>query len=487
MITIPAAFREVLETSKSQILLYGGRVGGKSNNTAIIAVLLMLTHPERDVIVARASYGSMGDSSYEEFDKALKSMGDDVYERFEFRKSPLRIVHKTDGSTIYFLGYGGSNMARTKSIKTKHPIICAIFEETQELKEKRNLDEALASFRRNYGPEVKQIIMGNPPQADGHWFNQMVRLSKKDRDWLTKKVTWLDIVDFINDYDLREIIKTKVTAPDYYNWFYMGESGAGFTNIYPMFREERHLITALRFDRLRARYPLKILACMIGGDGAVTRDSTAFVPHLILNNGQSVIGPIFYHNPKESGVLGYHQLVQDHVCRWVDDLCRRYALLSPAEYRRDKSLAGVPMFMRVDSAAPDLIRELKFFLGDRIDIRPIQKKSIMEMVGVCQSAIANDNIIVLDYGGHYDYVFNKWVPTEKNILVEQIEGLLWNERQNGYDPVIPNDVSDAFTYGTLSWYENQENIQYFNILKTKAIPNMLIYDILKNERGENNG
>ena len=145
------------------------------------------------------------------------------------------------------------------------------------------------------------------------------------------------------------------------------------------------------------------------------------------------------------------------------------------------------MFMRVDSAAPDLIRELKFFLGDRIDIRPIQKKSIMEMVGVCQSAIANDNIIVLDYGGHYDYVFNKWVPTEKNILVEQIEGLLWNERQNGYDPVIPNDVSDAFTYGTLSWYENQENIQYFNILKTKAIPNMLIYDILKNERGENNG
>ena len=68
MIVLAEAYKEVLETPKTEILLYGGRAGGKSNNTAIIAVLLMLQNPNTDVIIARASYGSMADSSYEEFD-----------------------------------------------------------------------------------------------------------------------------------------------------------------------------------------------------------------------------------------------------------------------------------------------------------------------------------------------------------------------------------------------------------------------------------
>ena len=75
MIAIPEAYREVLETDRNQILLYGGRLGGKSQNTATIAVLTMLMNPRSDVIVARASYGSMADSSYAEFEAAIRNMG----------------------------------------------------------------------------------------------------------------------------------------------------------------------------------------------------------------------------------------------------------------------------------------------------------------------------------------------------------------------------------------------------------------------------
>ena len=481
MIPIPYAYKEVLDTTKSEILLYGGRLGGKSANTARIAVLMMLMNPGMDVIVARASYGSMGDSSYEEFSQAIREMGEDIFGQFRFKRSPLRIERRNDGGTIYFLGYGGSNMSRTKSIKTKHPVICSIFEETQELKERRNLDEALASFRRRYGEGVKQIIMGNPPPADAHWFNVYIEHKKQDPDWIVKRVTWLDILDFINDYDLREILKCKIDEPDYYNWFYMGESGSGLSGVFPMFRERKHVLSALRFDNIRGRYPIKIMACVIGGDGAVNRDATAFVPQLILNNGQSVIGPIFYHNPKEDGQMSYHQLVQDHVNRWLDELCRRYHLGSPREIREHPTMERIPIFMRIDSAAPDLIQECKFFFGDRVDVGPIRKGSVMEMVGITQSAISNDNIVVLDYGGYYSYVKNLWIKKDKNILAEQIMSLIWNEKQNNYDPIIPNDVCDAFIYGTLFWYGNQENIQYFNILKTRNIPNMLLRDIIEKE------
>lgn len=483
MITLPYSFKEVLETKLAQILLYGGRLGGKSSNSAIIAVLSMLMDPEpHDVIVGRASYGSMADSSFEEFDQAIKVMGEDVYSRFSFRKSPLRIIYRPNGATVYFIGYGGSNMSRTKSIKTKHKIVCIIFEETQELKEKRNLDEALASFRRNYGDNVKQIIMGNPPPQEAHWFNRFITKVKQDPDWLVKRVTYLDILDFINDFDLREIIKTKIEDPDYYNWFYMGDSFAGMGSVYPMFRESRHMVTAIKFDMLRNKYPLKVVACMIGGDGAVNRDATSFVPLLLLNNGQAAIGPIFYHDPKQDGVIGYHQLVQDHVTRWLDELCRRYNMLSPKEFRANPTAPGLPIFMRIDSAAPDLIQECKYFFGDRVNVKAVDKsEGVMGMVGRVQSAISNDNIVVLDYGGYFSYVKNLWIRTDRNILAEQIEMLLWNDKQNNYDPIVPNDVCDAFTYGTVSWYGNQENIQYFNILKTRNIPNMLIRDMIGNE------
>lgn len=481
MITMPAAFKEILDTDKSQILLYGGRLGGKSQNTAILAVLSLLLNPGYDVIVSRASYGSMTDSSYEEFWQAIQSMGEDVSCLFHFKKSPLRI-ERTDGSgVVYFLGIGGANKSRTKSIKTRHPVIFTIIEETQELREKRNLDEALASYRRRFGERAKMIIMGNPPPQSAHWFNVFIEKKKLDKDFLVKRVTWLDIIDFINDFDLREILKTKLEDIDYYNWFYMGDSYSMMGSVYPMYRENRHMITALQFDRLLSKYPLKVVGCVIGGDGAVNRDATAFVPLLLLNNGQAVAGSIFYHDPKTDGNMGYHQLVQDHVSRWLDELCRRYHLGSPKEVREHPTMERLPIIMRIDCAAADLIQECKFFFGDRVDVKPYKKEGgIMVMVGRVQSAISNDNIVILDYGGHFSYVRNQWVRTETPILSEQIRNLIWNENQNGYDPIVPNDACDAFTYGVNSWYGNPENLQYFNILKARNLPNMLIRDIIEN-------
>lgn len=479
MINIPVAFKDILDDKINDYLYYGGRVGGKTKNTALASVILMLQHPYSDIIVARASYGSMELSSYSEFEQAIEEMGEGVRNLFRFKKSPLRIERRDGSGIIYFLGYGGANMSRTKSIHPKHKLIAVICEETQELRERRNLDEALASFRRNYGENVKQIIMGNPPPQDAHWFNRYIVEKKQDKDWLVKRVTYLDILNLINDFDLKEIIKEKVRNPDYYSWFYLGESGSGISSVYPMFREDKHLITTLQFDRARQTHPLRVVGAVLGGDGAVNRDCTAFVPLLLLNNGQAVKAPVFYHNPKDDGVIGYHQLVQDHLLRWLEELCRRYNLVGVKEFREHPNANPLPIYMFIDSAAPDLIQECKFFFGDRVSVHPVKKRGIMEMVGITQSAIANDNIVCIDYGGYMSYVKNRWIQTDKDILVEQLESLVWNDKQTGYDPIIPNDVSDAFTYAVISWYGNQDNIQFFNRLKAQAIPNMLLRDIIE--------
>lgn len=480
-INLPLVFKEIIESTKSMNILYGGRVGGKSNNTAYLAVLNQLQNLDSDVVVARVSYGSLADSSYAEIEHAIESFDSEkISSTFILKKSPLRIERADGRGTIYFLGYGGSNTSRTKSIRPKHKIKVVILEETQELKEKRNLDEALASLRRHFGEDVKVFILGNPPPQEAHWFNVYIEQCKNDPDCLVKNLTWMDIVPFINDYDLKEIIKTKYNDPDYYEWFYMGKATGGYGSVYPMFRKEKHVITAQEFDVARERGNLRVVGCVIGGDGAVTHDATAFVPQLLLNNGQTVIGPIFYHNPLHDGVIGYHQLVQNNLTRWFDEICGRFHLGTRQEIREHPNMQAIPIWMRIDSAAPDLIQECRFFFGDRANIMPIKKASIMEMVGVVQSSIANDNVIVIDYGGYYDYQLNKFVKKDMNLLAEQLSMLIWDENQVKYDPIIPNDVADAFTYGDYFWYSNQENIQYFNIIKIKNVTNRTIRDILNN-------
>ena len=483
-IKLPLVFKEIIESRCPYNILYGGRLGGKSNGTAILAILSQLQNPDTDVVVARVSYGSLADSSFAELNHAIDSFDSEkITEMFKLKHSPLRI-ERTDGrGTIYFLGYGGSNTSRTKSIRPTHPIKIIILEETQELKEKRNLDEALASLRRHWAQDAKVYILGNPPPAEAHWFNVFINSSKNDPDYLVKNLTYLDIIPFINDYDLKEILKTKLTDFDYYQWFYLGVPSGGYGSVYPMFRKEKHIITEQEWNIAREKAGLKILGCIIGGDGAVNHDATAFVPQLLLSNGQTIIGPIFYHNPIQDGVIGYHQLVQNHLTRWFKEICERFRLGTVEEKRMFPNAQLLPIWFRIDSAAPDLIQECRFFFGDRANILPIKKPSVMEMVGVVQSSLANNNVVIIDYGGYYDYQLNKWIKKETNLLAEQLSLLIWNEQQTNYDPIVPNDVSDAFTYGDYTWYSNAENIQYFNIVRMKRITNVLIYDIL--EKGKN--
>ena len=461
---ITESYEKVLNSKTPYAILYGGRVGGKSKGSAMISLIALLQNEGTDIVIARASYGSMKDSSYAEYEEMIYE-NDKLNELFEFKRSPLRIVRKSPKrETMYFVGYGGSNTSRTKSFKTKNRIGTIIFEETQELKNKESFDQAIGSYRRLFGKNVKVLILGNPPAPETHWFNIMVKKCKQDPDYYVKNMSYLDILPFVNDFDLKEIIKAKLLDNDFYRWFYMGETIGGYGAVYPMFRLKRHQISELDLRLLLENSPLKIVACLIGGDGAITKDCTAFVPLLLLNNGQSVAVDIFYHNPKTSGTIGYHQLVANNLSKWLNNICEKYHLGSIREFRKRPYSQYVPIIMRIDSAAPDLIKACDYFFSDRVDIRPVKKRTIMEMTSVMQSTIANDNITVCDNGKLYDYVLQKERKTDYNILVEQITSLIWNEKQTEYEKSIPNDVCDALTYIVFTWYADVENQQWQNIV-----------------------
>jgi len=478
-VTMPLFCKEIMESDNPYYLLYGGRIGGKTKNTAVISTITQLMYPYTDVVVARVSYGSLADSSYAEIKSAIDDLGENISEQFVLKKSPLRIERKGDAGTIYFIGYGGSNTSRTKSFKPKHPIKVVILEETQELKNKENLDQALASLRRRFGEGVKVFILGNPYAIKTHWFSKLIEEKKYDPDWKVMNVTYLDILPFINDYDLKEILKTKLLDLEYYKWFYLGETTGGFGTVYPMFREERYCITPSEWEYVLANSNIRPVGAIIGGDGAVNRDHTSFVPLILLNNGQAVVGPIFDHDPSRDGTLGYHQLVQDRLLYWFETITGMFHLGTLTEHRMRPLARQLPIWMRIDSAAADLIAECRFFLSDRCDVGPVKKDHVPQMVATVQSSILNDNIVIINYGGIHNYTTNKFIRNKTNLLAEQLMSLIWNEKQDNYDPTVPNDTSDAFTYADISWFKNAENIQYFNIAKMMNRQTLMIRDILK--------
>lgn len=459
-----------LENNINNIYLASGRDSGKTKNAIDLVINLLLSNPKTDAVAVRASYGSMGDSLYNEFASVIEDFPTPLKKQFKMKRNPLRIERK-NMNVIYFIGAGG-DLERTKGFKPIHPIKVILIEETQELRTKEHYDNMLISLRRNTAPNPVVFTLGNPPNIDAHWFNQLIRQKEQEKDCLVLKPTWLDILPFLKDYDIKEILKTKYTDIDYYNFAYMGVPTGGLGKVYPMFRKDIHLFNYENRQTNKVIQDFQIVGVIIGVDGAVNNDATACVPCFIMSNGQTAIGKIFYHDPKKDGVVGSFPLVETRIKKWFKELCQENNLDNPYNWR-----SSLPVTFVCDCAATELIQALKYYFSNRADIYSIKKGTILQMVDVVQSAISKNVIGIYDYGGYYDYTLNCWVNSE-NILAYQINSLIWNEKQTGYDPRIPNDVCDAFTYAIYFYYNQIENIVWLTDVYYKRKD---YYNLRKNE------
>lgn len=469
-ITIEVAkpFQSILNFHHHFVMLSGGRVSGKTTITAQLLVAFTLMYPEHDIIIGRDSYSSLNTSTYAELIDYISSIGLD--DSFITRTNPLKIRNIKSRCNIYFIGVGGSDKSRTRSYHTEHPLSALLIEEAQQIKDEESLNQAVASFRRLFDVAIVIVFyIFNPPAANSHWINIMFEMKKNDPDYLCIHSTYLDIIKFINDIDLKEILKVKLTDPMNYEWMYLGIPGGGYGMIYPQFKRKKHLrpynevIDQFSNSRdqpftdeiKRLRFSQSIRALIIGGDGAVTHDSTSFIPMLLMDNGQAIIPEIFHHDPKLSGALASSQIVP-LVKKWLSFIEHKYYIG-----------ANIPIVFYIDSAAADLTRELRYNLSPRYEVFPYNKQTIVEMVGTMQSTFAQNIVIIIDFPTYHDYAKGNEVKGQ-NPLVVALENLTWNEQKTGYDKSVPNDDSDALTYGVNSLFRNPNNLHAFNrYLETK--------------------
>lgn len=437
-------YDSILTTDKRYILIKSGRDAGKSKFSAQFIVKLFFEY-ELNILVCRSNYGDLQDSMFQEINDVLEE--EHLIQFTEQRTRPLKIVNKFNKNQIYFKGVGGADLSRTKGFKTSKKLSLIMFDELQQLPDQSNLDQALASFRRHLSNDVGKILMCfNPEPQNSHWCNEYYRINQENPMFLTLWTSYKDIAGVLSDVDLEAIELEAVINPSNYRYLYLGETNGLFGGVYHTFNRDFHLITTKEVEQLIKDIGINQL--LVGVDGATTRDCTAMVPVVVLNNGQAIAIETFHHDPIKYGALSNDRLFP-LLLEHIEKIEKKY----------DLRFKGTPISFIVDSASADLVLKLQYDLPRRYQVFSYSQKKIIQMAQVMQNAFSRNVLYIKDTGGIFNYTTRMF---ENNHLpiVEQLESVIWDEKGKGFDDTVPNDATDALTYAIAFYFINPNNLYF---------------------------
>lgn len=438
-------YDKILTTDKRYILLKSGRDAGKSKVSAQIATSLFFQY-ELNILICRSNYGDLQDSMFQEILDVLEE--EHLMAFIDTRTRPLKITNKLNGNIIYFKGIGGADLSRTKGFKTSKKLSMIMVDELQQLPSENNLQQALDSFRRHLETNVGKVLMAfNPEPQNSHWTNEYYRMKNEDDPtFLCLWTSYKDIADILTDVDLEAIELEAIINPSRYKHIYLGETNGLFGGVYHTFNRSIHLLTPEETEKLIKEQGIHQI--IFGIDPATTRDATAGVPVAILNNGQAIVLECFHHDPIKYGALSndrLYPLLLEH----IENIEQKY----------DLRFRNIPITWIIDSAGADLVTKLQYDLPKRYKIYSYSEKRVIQMARVMQDAFSQNVLYIKDTGGIYNYVSRRFEQGYMPV-VENLENVVWDEKGKGFDPMVPNDDSDALTYAVSTYFVNPYNIYF---------------------------
>lgn len=444
-------YDKLYKTDKKRIIMYSPRISGKSKGVAQFIAYTCMRYPGYDILVARANYNALSDSLGQEILEEQQDLEIDGF--FTEKKNPLEMFTVL-GNHIMFKGIGGADKSRTRGIKTikkkgqeKGGNLALVFiDEAQQLKDEESLKHAIATFMRNLAPDIdsKIIIAGNPEQPKGHWFNQYCKRMRNAEGYEFIDATYQDIAEFLSKDTLDDIELERQTNPALYKFMYLGCIDDLMGGAYAQFKREEHYITE---EQANALFPgERILYVIFGTDGAITHDATCICPLAILSSGRALALERFYYDPLMTGqVLANSQLLE-----YIKD----YLQYLEEKYQFTRQYCE--KIFAVDCAAGDLIAQLRYSLDDSYIIKSYTGKAIIRNNNVVNNAFAKGVLYIKNMGGQYMWHNGQTISTDP--LVDQLESVVWKDYK--LDPAIPNDCTDALTYGVNYYFENPDNLNF---------------------------
>ena len=438
-------YDRILTTDKTTVVMYSPRISGKSHALAQIVYIYANRYPKHDIVVTRANYNSLEDSIYNEILATADELGISGF--YQGLRSPLRIKTKK-GNTIYFKGIGGADYSRSKGFKGKNPISLIICDETQQLKDEQSLRQAVATFIRSVDASIdsRVILAGNPEMVKAHWWNAYCRKYRYAGVYEFIDANYQCIYKYLSKVTREEIENERKYNPLMYKFLYLGELDELAGGAYGQFKRERHYITEK--EMLAEVRGERLCYIIWGGDGAITHDSTGIAPLGVFSNGRAYVLERFYYDPLKTGIVLAPSQITEMILEYVARMDRKYNIIGDE----------IGSVFYIDCAAADLITQLKYNIYDYHTVRSFTRKNIINNNSVVNNCFAKNMVKVVNYGGYFDYYKKEWVPTDADTepLVFQLESVTWKNYK--LDPAIPNDYTDALTYGINAYFENPDNL-----------------------------
>ncbi len=195
----------------------GGRGSTKSSFVSAEIPMLMIKNPDMNAVVFRKIARTMRDSTFSQYAWAIDKLG--LIDKFICRQSPMEMVYKPTGQTIYFLGL--DDASKVKSIKARQGYIgITHFEELDQFAGMREIRTVLQSTMRG-GELFYNFMSYNPPRSRDNWVNKEVLIPQPDRlvhdsNYLNVPSNWLGQAFFDRAGYLRDL------DPKSYDHEYMG-------------------------------------------------------------------------------------------------------------------------------------------------------------------------------------------------------------------------------------------------------------------------
>lgn len=433
----------LFDPSVHDIIANTPRVSAKSTSAAQMAAHLIVHTCQRsphDIVVFRANANSLEGSVMQEVEDWLDTFGASYCPH----KGPMRL--EIGACNIYFLGVSGHDRSRVRGFKPKNKLIAIIGDECQQISSEENLKHALSTFRRylDISAPYKVLLCGNPHELKGHWWN--VYAQKMAGRYQNVCCTWRDLAKngLISKAVVEDILLEKEINPALYRFMYEGDISELSGGAYASFNRVRHLISPERAAEMTKGE--RIEAIIWGGDGAIMNDATGIAPLAVMSSGRAFVLERFFYDPKKYGRSLAPSELAELVLLYLDDMEKKYGIM------RDGVISSA---FAIDCAAADLITQLRYTVPDYHEILSFTQKNVIRNNSVINNCFARNMLYIIDYGGYKDYSTGRFIACE-DPLAEQLESVVW--KNNKLDPAIPNDLSDALTYGACVYYENPENL-----------------------------
>lgn len=445
IIKVAKPYDRLYTTKKTTCIMYSPRISGKSFAMGQLVYAWANRYPKHDIVVTRAHYNSLEDSLYNEILAFAEAIGQASF--YTGLKSPLRIRTRK-GNTIYFKGIGGSDYSRSKGFKGINKISLIICDEAQQLKDEQSLRQAIATFVRSIDATIdaRIVIAGNPEMVKAHWWNAYCRKYRFAGVYEFIDANYLSIKKYLSQVTLEEIENERLYNPLMYKFLYLGELDELAGGAYGQFKRDRHYISVEQWRKEIAGQRL----CYIiwGGDGAITHDSTGIVPIAIFSNGQGYVLERFYYDPQQTGIVLAPSQITELICEYVEQMCKKYDIYSER----------VGSYFAIDCAAADLITQLRYNINGYHTVKGFTGKNIIKNNAVVNNCFSKNMLKIVDFGGYYDFYSRRFVKTTADTepLIYQLESVTWKNYK--LDPEIPNDYTDALTYGANVYFSNPDNL-----------------------------